>query len=123
MSNIAPSNIFDNDRSLTEPQETANALKKYFVNVATDIQSSIRYSKNNFHDFLHPINIDSFCLNPTDEIEVKNIIASLNPSKAIGPNSIPTKNSQVINKASQLTELFNLSFSHGVFPFTKTSSH
>ena len=85
--NVAPSNIFDNGRSLTEPQEIANAFNKYFVNVATDIQSSIRYSKNNFHDFLHPININSFFLNPTDEIEVKNIILSLNPSRAIGPNS------------------------------------
>ena len=90
---VAPSSIFHNGWSLTEPQEIANAFNKYFVNVATDIQSSIRYSKNNFHDFLHPININSFFLNPTDEIEVKNIILSLNPSKPIGPNSIPTKNS------------------------------
>ena len=55
LSNIAPSNIFDNDRSLTEPQKIANAFNKYFVNVATDIQSSIRYSKNNFQDFLPPV--------------------------------------------------------------------
>ena len=39
----APSNVFDNGRKLTETQEIANALNKYFVNVATDIQSSIRY--------------------------------------------------------------------------------
>ena len=51
LSNIAPSTIFDNGQSLTEPQEIANTFNKYFVNVATDIQSSIRYSKNNFHDF------------------------------------------------------------------------
>ena len=50
--NVAPSSIFHNGWSLTEPQEIANAFNKYFVNVATDIQSSIRYSKNNFHDFL-----------------------------------------------------------------------
>ena len=35
--NIAPSNIFDNGWSLSEPQETANAFNKYFVYVATDI--------------------------------------------------------------------------------------
>ena len=90
LSDIAPSNIFDNNRSLTEPQELANAFNKYFVNVGTDIQSSITYSKNNFHDFVPPININSFFLNPTDETAVKNIM-SLNPSEAIGPNSIPTK--------------------------------
>ena len=49
--NVAPSNIFDNGRSLTQPQETANAFNRYFVNVATDIQSSIRYSEKLFMIF------------------------------------------------------------------------
>ena len=40
--NVAPSNIFDNGQSLTEPQDIANTFNKYFVNVTTDIQSSIR---------------------------------------------------------------------------------
>ena len=115
--NVASSNIFDNGRSLTELQEIATAFNKYFVNAATDIQSSIRYSKNNFHDFLPPININSFFLNPTDEIEVENVILSLNPSKVIGPDSIPTKILKLLTNdvSSQLTELFNLSFSGGAF--------
>ena len=95
--NVDPSNIFDNGRSLTEPQEIVNAFNKYLVNVATEIQCSIRYSKSFFHDFLPTININYFFFNPTEAIEVKNITLSLNPSKAIGPNSIPTKNSQVNN--------------------------
>ena len=45
--NVALSNIFDNGRSLTEPQDIANVFNKYFVNVATDIQSSMSYSNNN----------------------------------------------------------------------------
>ena len=45
MPNVAPSNIFDNGRSLTESQETATVFNKNLVNVATDIQSSIRYSR------------------------------------------------------------------------------
>ena len=48
--NVPPSKFFYNDRSLTEPQKIANDFNKYFVNVATDNQSSIRYSKNNFHN-------------------------------------------------------------------------
>ena len=46
--NIGPCNIFDNVHSLTECQKIANAFSKYFVNVATGIQSSIRYSKRFF---------------------------------------------------------------------------
>ena len=95
----------------------ANAFNKYFVNFATDIQSFVRFSKNNFHDFLPLININSLFLNPTDEIEVKNIILSLNPSKAIIPNNIPTDILKLLINgfSSQLTELFNCSCSHGVF--------
>ena len=120
MPNVAPSNIFDNGRSLAGPQEIANAFNKSFVNVATDIQSSIRYSKNNFHDFLPPININSFFVNLNPEIEVKKIILSLNPSKTIGPNSIPTKILKLLNNdvSSQLTELFILTF-----PFPVEFSH
>ena len=64
-------NIFDNGRSLAEPREIANTFNKYFVNVATDIQSSIRYSKNNFHDFLSPININSFFSTPLMKLKLK----------------------------------------------------
>ena len=38
--NVAPSNIFDNGRNLTDPIEMANAF-----NVVTDNQFSIRYSR------------------------------------------------------------------------------
>ena len=119
--NVAPCNIFDNGRSLTKPQEIANAFNRYF-NVATYIQSFIRYCKNNFCDILSPININSFFLNPTNEIEVKNIL-SLNSSKALGLNSILTKILKLlVNVLSQLTELFNRSFSRSVFPLILKTS-
>ena len=85
--------------------------------MAIDIQSSIRYSKNHFYDFFLPLsNVNSFFLNPTDEIEAKNML-SLNPSKAIAPNNILAKILKLlINVLSKLTELFHLSFSRGAFP-------
>ena len=71
----------------------ANAFKKFFVNAATDIQFSIRYSENNLYNFLSSVDINSFFLNHTDEIEVKNIIFSLIFSEAIGPNITRTNSS------------------------------
>ena len=67
--NVAPSNVFDNGRSLTELQEIANAF---------------------------------------------NNILSLNPSKAIGPNKIPTKILRLLinDVSSQLTFPFPAEFSH-----------
>ena len=69
--NAAQSNIFDYGRSLTESQEIANAFNIHFANVATDIQSSIRYSKNNFHNFFPPININSFSSTPLMKLKSK----------------------------------------------------
>ena len=44
------------------------------------------------------------------------IISSFNSSKSIGPNSIPTKiRLQLIQVAKHLTDVFNLSFTSGVF--------
>ena len=63
--------------------------------------------ESNLHNFLPPININSFFLNPPDKIEVKNIIFSPNPSETIGPNSIPNKivKLQINVVSSQLIEL------------------
>ena len=70
------------------------------------------------------INISSFSLNPTDELEVKNIVLSLNPSKTLGPNSIPTKTLKLLisDVSSRLSERFNFSFSRRVFPLILKTS-
>ena len=68
LTDVVPSNIFDNGRSLTKPQKIANAFKKYFVNVSPDIQSSIRHF---FIFFLPPININFFFLTPLIKLKSK----------------------------------------------------
>ena len=83
--NTAPFSIIDNSQSITKPLERANALNKYFV-----IQSSSKHTKNSFHAFLPPLNINYFFINPTYGIEVKNITMSINHLKAIGLYSILT---------------------------------
>ena len=86
MPNVALSNIFDNGQSLGEPQVIKSTFNTYFVNDATDIQSFIRYSKIICMNFSLQLIFYS-----TVEVEVKNIIIFLNPSKTVGLNSIPTK--------------------------------
>lgn len=43
-----------------------NDFNKDSVNVASHIQSSIKYFKNSFHDFLPPLDVNSSFLNTTD---------------------------------------------------------
>ena len=82
------------------------------------LEINIKYSRNKFFDFLPQINIKSFFINPTDKTEIKNIILSLDPLRSIGPSSIPTKILTLLSNdiSTQFAELFNLSFSEGVFP-------
>ena len=72
-----PSTIIEDNISLTNPKDIADAFNNYFFNVATGIKPSIKYSRNKFFDFLPQININSFFINPTDKTEIKNIILSL----------------------------------------------
>ena len=89
-----------------------NAFNNYFGKVAVDIQSSIRFYKKKYYDYLLPLNIEQFFVTPTDSIKISNIISSLNQKKSDGPNSIPIKIVKLLNKdiSDQLALHFNQSF-------------
>ena len=87
-----PSSIcYSNNKTLTSLFGIANAFNNYFSNIAQDIQSSIKYSAKEFHEFLPPLSIKSFFLSPTDKNEIISIISALDSQKASRPNSIPIK--------------------------------
>ena len=67
--------------------------------------------------FLIFLKIDLF-LSPTDKYEIINIISSIDLNKSIGPNSIPTKILKFLKNdiSTQLSDIFTVSFSTGVFP-------
>ena len=75
---VFPTAITINNETATNPSDIANALNNYFAKVAIDIQSSIRFSKNKYYDYLPSLNIEPFFITPTDSTEVSNIISSLN---------------------------------------------
>ena len=58
-------------------------------------------------------------IGPTDKDEIALIISSLDSTKSIGPNSIPTKILKLLKNdiSCQLIDIFNMSFMSGVFPF------
>ena len=60
----------------------------------------------------------SFFISPTDKTEMENIISSLDSNKSVGPNSILTKVLKILKNdiSTQLSEIFDISFSSGVFP-------
>ena len=91
VSHSSPSFIYYNNKIVTSRFETTNPFKNYFSNIALNIQSSIKYSAKEFHEFLSLLNMNVFLLPPTDKIGIISIISALNSQKASGPNSIPIK--------------------------------
>ena len=76
-SSTAPSTIIEDNISLTNPNDIADAFNNYFFNVVTGIQSSIKHSRNKLFDFLPQTDIKSFLINPTDKLEIENIFCLL----------------------------------------------
>ena len=63
-------------------------------------------------------------MSPTDKTEIENVISSLDSNKSVGPNNILTQILKLLKNdiSSQLSEIFNISFSSDVFPLiTKTA--
>ena len=118
ISHSSPSSIYYNNKTVTSPFEITNAFNNYFSNIALDIQSSIKYSAKELHEFLPPLSIKTFFLSPTDKNEIISIISALDSQKPSGPNSIPIKILKLMknDRSDQLAVLFNLSFTSGFFP-------
>ena len=116
-SNI-PKILVSNSTTSAEPIEIENIFNNFFTSVAAKTKESIKYSYNHFSNFLKNRSDDSFFLSPTDKYEIINIISSLDPIKSTGPNSIPTKILKLLKNdiSAQLSDIFNVSFSTGVFP-------
>ena len=114
-----PSCIIVDGNTVTDPTEIANQFNNFYTSIADDILQKRKYPGNkSYKDYLNnPLNI-SMALYSCDDTEVKNLLLSLNPKKASGPNSIPTDILHLLahDICKTLAVIFNLSFSSGVYP-------
>ena len=113
-----PKCLSSNGSTFTNQVEISNIFNNYFASIAEKTKVSINYSHKHFSDFLKDKNENSFFLSPTSKYEMQNIISPLNSNKSVGPNSIPTRILKLLKNdiSTQLADIFNISFSTGVFP-------
>ena len=100
------------------PMVISNIFDCYFSSIARKTKLNVSFSHNHFSDFLkNRSNISSF-VSPTDKSEIENVISSLDSNKSVGLNSIPTAILKLLKNdiSSQLSEIFSISFSSGIFP-------
>ena len=111
-----PKCLSSNGSTFTNQVEISNIFNNYFASIAEKV--NINYSHKHFFDFLKDKNQNSFFLSPTNKYEIQNVISSLNSNKSVGPNSIPTRILKLLKNdiSTQLADIFNISFSTGVFP-------
>ena len=108
----------DNGDTITNPSDIANTFNNYFASIAETTKKSIKYSHKHFSDYLSNETSSTIFLQLTNQEEIATIISSFNSNKASGPNSIPYRISFLLTNeiSKQLADLFNLSFTTGVFP-------
>ena len=117
----SPTCLIKENKSITDPTDISNEFNNYFSNVADVILDKRRYNgKKSYAEFLTDPspNYINDVFNPTDEIEVKNIIIKMKLNKSCGPTSIPTKILKLIKLeiSKPLAEIINLSFNTGIHP-------
>ena len=106
-----------NNKKITDPNEIANGFNDYFVNIGPTLASNIKSEGLSHRSFLHDDLYESFFLEPTNEVEIVNIINHLKEG-APGRDEIVSRNLKCISDsiAYPLASVANLSFQQGVFP-------
>ena len=105
---IFPIVITVNIETIANPNGIANAFNNYFAKVAIDIQSSTRFSKKKYYDYLPPLNMESFFIIPTDSTEdISGRLAfPFNQSFSSGIFTSILKTSKVIYKKGSIDRFF-----------------
>ena len=110
--------INQDNTSLTDNKDMANAFNNFYVNIGNTIENKIPKSQQDFMSYMGPQSNCNLDLTPCTDAEVKAIIADFGINKASGPNSIPTNllkefSSYLIHPIKQL---INKSLAEGTFP-------
>ena len=102
----------------SDPSKMSNIFNDFYVNVADGKTKTIPLTRKSPLDYLSGRMRNSLFLAPVTLIEVNDLISILNPSKSVGPNSIPIKLLRIIGLSISplLVLLVNQSFQSGIFP-------
>lgn len=74
---------------ITDPKSIADAFNNYFVNIGSNLASSIPSATKTASEFMPLPICDSLFLSPVDTDKIQLEIAKLQTGKAVGPSSIP----------------------------------
>ena len=114
-----PNRLVKDNQEITDGKSIANEFNNYFTTIgsrlATEIPSCGAFAQTMYLD--NPSS-SSFFLSPLTNIEIIDIISTLNSNKATGPFSIPVVLLKILKNyiSYPLEILFNCSFTTGTVP-------
>ena len=102
----------------TNAKLIAYHFNTFFTTVAAKLNEKIVKAKKLFSNYLDQITDETIFLSPTTPADIESLINCINPYKAIGPNSIPTKILKEFKTelSEQLSDMITESFNKGIFP-------
>ena len=114
-----PTCVKVNEKTLHNPRQVANSFNDYFSNIAEDILKERKFCGNtSYRSYLNNPLDKTFVAYDCDEREIEALIATLNPRKGIGPNSLP--NNILFKLKTEISYplaiIFNISLNTGEFP-------
>ena len=100
------------------PKDVANCFNEYFTNIGPNQAQKIDRIDKNHDEYLHVPCNHSVYFNPTNTVEILNIVKSLKSSYSTGHDEISTHLlKQIIHSIlTPLVHIFNLSLTGGIVP-------
>ena len=113
-----PSSMMINDQITTDPTTISAAFNDYFGTIASKTKDKIVKTNQQYSDYLNDPNAKSFYARETNELEIFNLIMTLDSNKSTGPASILTNILKLIAPtiSKHLSTIVNISFNTGKFP-------
>ena len=115
---VVPVQIKYNNEIKTDKSDMAHSFNEFFVGIGNMVENKIPKSKKHFSEFLGNSSPNTIFLKPVEIEEVFCMILKLKPSKACGPNSIPSSllKTHSASLSEPLKEILNMSLTEGIFP-------
>ena len=116
--NHMPTTLEIGNLKVTNRQSIVNAFNDYFANIGPNVAKTIPAANTTPLRYMPNPLCNSFALFPVTPHEVIDEINNLDPSKSVGPFSVPIKLLKIIKHflAGPLALLYNCSFATGVVP-------
>ena len=114
----SPSKIVQDGCELIDTASIGNAFNNFFIGIGKKLASSVPSVDKSPLFFMPSNQPHSLFLYPITQSEIENEIDALNPSKVVGPYSIPVHILKILKylMLTPLEILYNLSISTGTVP-------